>query len=78
MTDSYLTCFIHCMLKTEAKSKNTFLYSYLHKPLSSTSVVQSEMNLSVQYHCEAGKSIYLLFTDRDLRHREAKARIQTI
>lgn len=64
------------MLKKVAKSKDTFLYRYLHKPLSST--LQTEMNLSVQYHCEAGKSIYLLFTDRDLRHREAKAQIQTI
>jgi len=64
------------MLESEAKSKNTFLGRYLRKPHSSTS--QSEMNLSVRHHCEAGKSIYLLFTDRDPRHREAKAQIQTI
>lgn len=53
---------LHCMVETEAKSKNIFLQRYIHKPHSSTS--QSQMNLSVQYHCKAAKSIYLIFTDR--------------
>lgn len=56
---NFCSCVLHCRLETVAKSKDTFLWRYLHKPHNSTS--QSQMNLSSNITVKQG-SQFIFFS----------------